>query len=67
MVAQHIVREGVRWQVRNGRNIGIWSDKWLPSPSTFRIISLANISEDQAHVCELINSEDGGWNSGLVR
>lgn len=39
MAAQNIVRKGVRWQVGNGRSIQIWHDKWLPTPSTYMVIS----------------------------
>ena len=42
MVAQKIVKQGCRWQVGNGTSVGIWTDKWLPKPSTFKVISLPN-------------------------
>ena len=37
--AQSIVQRGYRWQVRNGESIGVWHDKWLSTPSTFKITS----------------------------
>ena len=39
MAAQSIVSNGVHWQVGNGRSIRIWQDRWLPTPSTYKVIS----------------------------
>ena len=34
-----VLRCGTRWRVGNGRLIHIWEDKWLPTPSTYKVIS----------------------------
>ena len=34
-----VLKRGTRWRVRNGRRIHIWDDKWLPTPSTFKVIT----------------------------
>ena len=31
LVAQPIIRQGMRWQVGNGQSICVWKDKWLPT------------------------------------
>ena len=67
MVAQHIVRHSVRWRVGNGKNIQIWADKWLPTPSTFKIIKPQNTLGDYALVSDLIDSSLGAWKTELVR
>lgn len=38
MAAQNVVRRGIRWQVGNELSIQIWKDKWLPTPSTQKVI-----------------------------
>lgn len=68
MAAQHIVRSGLSlsWRVSNGHNIQIWLDKWLPTPSTFKVSSPKNLLEDHAQVSELIDCENGLWKAELV-
>ena len=39
MAGQSIVKKGIRWQVGNGDNIRIWMDKWIPTPSTYKVVS----------------------------
>ena len=34
-----VIRKGTRWRVGNGKQIHIWDDKWLPTPSTHKVIS----------------------------
>ena len=70
MAAQHIVRLGVRWRVGNGKNIQIWADRWLPTPSTFKVIKPQNTLGDYAFIAlvsDLIDSSLGAWKTELVR
>lgn len=34
-----VIRKGIRWRVGNGWQIHIWDDKWLPTPTTYKVIS----------------------------
>ena len=34
-----VVKRGTRWRVGNGERILIWEDKWLPTPTTYKVIS----------------------------
>jgi len=34
-----VLRQGTRWRVGNGKLIHIWDDKWLPTPTTYKVIS----------------------------
>jgi hypothetical protein len=34
--ALHIVKEGLLWRIRNGQNVQIWGDKWIPKASTYK-------------------------------
>ncbi|XP_050242110.1 uncharacterized mitochondrial protein AtMg00310-like [Quercus robur] len=33
------LKEGTRWRVGNGKRIHIWDDRWMPNPSTYKVIS----------------------------
>ena len=35
LATQSVVNSGYRWQVGDNKSIGIWTDRWLPRPSTF--------------------------------
>ena len=47
-----VIKRGTRWKVGNGKVIHICEDKWLPTPSTYTIISPPRI---------LIDSESRRW------
>ena len=34
-----VVKRGTRWRVSNGERTHIWEDKWLPTPTTYKVIS----------------------------
>lgn len=42
MAAQGIIQAGQRWHIGDGASVRIWHDKWLPRPSTFRVVSPQN-------------------------
>lgn len=67
MAGQSVVRRGVRWQVGNGGIIRIWTDKWIPNPSTFKVISPPFILPMDARVSELIEPNSGTWRTDLIR
>ena len=51
----------------NKDNIHIWSDKWLPSPSSYRVISLVHILNGNAKVSELFDKEKREWITQFIR
>lgn len=55
--APQILRDGMRWLVGNGRRIEIWKDKWIPNPTTFKVVSPQFVLDPDAKVSELINEE----------
>lgn len=57
MSAKKLVRDGTRWRVRNGENIRVWGDKWLPTTSTYEVVSLRHFLHADTWVIELINPE----------
>lgn len=56
--AQSIVQRGYRWQVGNGESLRVWHDKWLPTPSTFKITSPPVGSPLDVRVSTLIDPLD---------
>lgn len=45
-----LVREGLVWRVGNGKNIRIWKDRWINSPTTYRVQSAPRILADTSTV-----------------
>ncbi|XP_065623112.1 uncharacterized protein LOC136064802 [Quercus suber] len=62
-----IIRVGTRWRVGNGKLIHIWDDKWLPTPSTYKVISPPNDIPQFPMVSSLINPMTYWWNVDLIR
>ena len=62
-----VLRSGTRWRVGNGRLIHIWDDKWLPNPSTYKVISPPCPSEDYPMVSSLIDPMMRWWKMETVR
>ena len=55
MAAQKIVQQGYRWQVGNGTSISVWTDKWLPTSSSFCITSHPHALPTDLRVSSLID------------
>ena len=55
-----VIRKGTRWWVDNGKRIHIWEDKWLPTPTTHKVISTPRDFGDFPMVSSLIN-ENSKW------
>ena len=56
-----VVRNGSRWRVGNGRLIHIWEDKWLPTPTTYKVISPPRPFDDFPMVSALIDEDTKRW------
>ena len=68
MTAQEVVKKGMNWRVGNGESILLWSDKWLPSPASQKVLSpTSHILPNDAKVSALIDLEKKEWNEQLVR
>ena len=62
-----VIRRGSRWRVGNGKLIHIWEDRWLPTPSTYKGISLPNNNPKFPMVFAFINPLTKWWNVSLVK
>ena len=51
----------------NGHSIMIWKDKWVPSPSTYKVISPVSSLPEDSQVAALIDEVNGVWKNEVVR
>ena len=49
-----VVKIGTRWRVGNCERILIWEDKWLPTPTTYKVISPP---PPQSHLMIILGSQ----------
>jgi hypothetical protein len=61
-----LIREGLAWRVGNGNSIRIWKDRWLKSPTTFKIVSPPKILNPNLTVSSLIEVNMKWWNLALL-
>ena len=64
--ALEVIRSGTRWRVGNGRLIHIWEDKWLPTPTTYKVVSPPRPFDDFPMVSALIDHETKRWKAELI-
>ncbi|XP_030970155.1 putative receptor-like protein kinase At3g47110 [Quercus lobata] len=62
-----VLRKETRWRVGNGRRIHIWEDKWLPTPTTYKVTSPPTDFEDFPMVVSLIDLDTRWWKADTVR
>lgn len=51
----------------NGRSIRVWQDKWVPQPSTFKLISSPDGVPTDAKVRSLIDPLTGTWHMDMIK
>ena len=62
-----VIKNGTQWRVGNGKLIHIQDDRWLPTPSTYMVISPPNSSPEFPMISTLIDPITEWWNVNLVR
>ena len=62
-----VIKKGTRWRVGNGRRIHIWDDKWLPTPSSYKVVSPQLDFGDYPMVSSLIDNDTMWWKVEVVR
>lgn len=62
-----VLKKGTRQRLGNGRRIHIWEDKWLPTPTSYKVISPPANFEDFPMVSSLIDLDSRWWKAYLVR
>ena len=61
LVARDLIREGSRWQVGDGRSIGVFTHPWL----THTPVPLNDAPPDMK-VCKLIDKDSRQWDQGKI-
>ena len=61
MATQYLVQQGTRWNVGNGNSIRVWGDKWLPTSSTYKVVSPRQFLHADTWVSKLISQDSGAW------
>ncbi|KAL0298735.1 UNVERIFIED_CONTAM: hypothetical protein Sradi_6533300 [Sesamum radiatum] len=61
-----VVVGGSCWQNGSGRGIHIWSDRLLPRPDTFKVLTAPHTLSMDGTVAELFEDGDNGWNVELM-
>jgi hypothetical protein len=64
--AKEVLNCGLRWRVGSGDRIKIWKDRWLPSSSTYKVISPIAGGDAEVTVDTLICGESMTWNIPLL-
>ena len=67
MSGLEVIKRGTRWRIGNGRLIHIWENKWLPTPTTYKVISPPFTFDDFPVVSALIDSDTRRWKANLIR
>ncbi|KAL0281707.1 UNVERIFIED_CONTAM: putative mitochondrial protein [Sesamum radiatum] len=42
LASRDVISTGMRWKIGSGQNVKIWSDRWIPRPLTFQVITTPN-------------------------
>ena len=61
------MQDGLRWQIGNGFKVQVWKDKWLPSSSTYKVVSPRLNAPVDLQVSKLIDTENRCWNLHLLQ
>ena len=61
-----VIRRGIRWRVGNGRRIHIWDDRWLPTPTTYKVISPQANYGDFPVVSSFIDNDTRWWKVDVI-
>ncbi|KAM1236381.1 hypothetical protein ACFX2I_037400 [Malus domestica] len=64
--AKEVLVCGSKWVVGNGWTIRVWLDKWLPRPSTFKVILALPPERIQMKVEKLIDTSTRVWRTDLL-
>ena len=62
-----MVRRRTRWRVGNGRLIHIWDDKWLSTPTTYKVVSPPQNFDNFPMVSTPIDCDSRRWKVDLLK
>ena len=62
-----VIKRGTRWRVGNGQRIHILEYKWLPTPTSYKVITPQKDFEDYPMVSSLIDNDTKWWKVEVVK
>ncbi|XP_042974779.1 uncharacterized protein LOC122306417 [Carya illinoinensis] len=65
--ARPLLAEGLLWKIGNGNSVKVWLDRWLPTPTSFKVQSPLKILSSGATVNSLIDQDTHSWNLALIQ
>ena len=66
MAAKDVILEGTRWNIGNGAKVRVWEDKWMPTPSSYKVVSPCMTLSNGDYVSCLIDQELHAWKADVV-
>lgn len=60
------MKHGLWWKIKNGEQVRIWGDIWLPTPSTYKVTSPRMFLQAQKPVSDLIDKESASWKTEVI-
>uniref|UniRef100_M4EYE7 Reverse transcriptase domain-containing protein n=1 Tax=Brassica campestris TaxID=3711 RepID=M4EYE7_BRACM len=67
LAGRDIIKKGMGWNVGSGRNIKVWSDKWLATDSQLCPIGPPTESDRELRVSDLMMANSTDWNVEEIR
>jgi ribonuclease HI len=64
---RELLSAGLIWRIGDGKSVSIWSDKWIPRPTMFSVISPCKVLPATAKVGDLIHGDPPDWNKNLIQ
>ena len=61
-----VISKGVVWRVRDGKQIRIWGDNWLPLKTRAKITSPVLFGQENSCVAVLINQPTKQWRTDVI-
>lgn len=66
MVAKDVILEGTQWNIGNGAKVRIWDDKWMLTPSSYKVASPRTTLSNGVLVSCLIDHELHAWKADAI-
>ncbi|KAL0345380.1 UNVERIFIED_CONTAM: hypothetical protein Sradi_4369300 [Sesamum radiatum] len=66
LATRDMIIAGTRWHIGSGQNVLIWTDRWIPQPLSFQVITVPSMLPLNATAAELLD-EEGEWKEALIR
>ncbi|GLU14962.1 hypothetical protein SLE2022_314960 [Rubroshorea leprosula] len=59
---RNLLQHGLRWNIGSGESVNVWSDAWVPTLPSFRILSPAPPDKENLKVNNLVSAR-GTWDT----